>query len=347
MIIKELRAEGALADGVGFVSALVLPERGMMLAQLRGRLPDGREADIVTAPPALALADRFGGADDFAGNASFGFGGAILVPYANRVRGRAVAGRREIETTIGGKRVRLPANWRGKSPVAETYAMHGLILDRMFEVTADEVDTVEGVLSAGSFGGRWPSATDLTVEWRLSPGALELTVTATNAGDEVLPMGIGWHPYFALPSGDRRAARLHVAASSRVVVGDYDAVPPTGAIQPVAGSAYDFRSAGGALLGDTYLDDCFVDLDRRGGTAMATLVDPGSGLLIRVSAAAPPVRAFQVYAPPDQPFVAIEPQFNLADPYGREWHGGETGMVRLAPGQSTAYTARVGLSAAT
>jgi aldose 1-epimerase len=63
---------------------------------------------------------------------------------------------------------------------------------------------------------------------------------------------------------------------------------------------------------------------------------------LRVAARAPPVRAIQVYAPPDQPFVVIEPQFNLADPFGPQGPmTTDTGMQRLPPGASTAYEARL------
>jgi len=39
--------------------------------------------------------------------------------------------------------------------------------------------------------------------------------------------------------------------------------------------------------------------------------------------------------------VAIEPQFNLADPYGAEWRGRDTGMAAIPPGGSVTYEARV------
>jgi galactose mutarotase-like enzyme len=53
------------------------------------------------------------------------------------------------------------------------------------------------------------------------------------------------------------------------------------------------------------------------------------------------VRAVQVFAPPDKPFVAIEPQFNLANPYGGEWAGRDTGMALLPPGGKAIYDVRV------
>ena len=54
------------------------------------------------------------------------------------------------------------------------------------------------------------------------------------------------------------------------------------------------------------------------------------------------MKAVQIYAPPDQAFVVVEPQFNLADPYSDVWPAGtDTGMARLLPGAELAYEARV------
>ncbi len=39
--------------------------------------------------------------------------------------------------------------------------------------------------------------------------------------------------------------------------------------------------------------------------------------------------------------MVIEPQFNLADPYGTEWAGRDTGMTLLPPGAAATYEVRV------
>jgi len=337
-----LTAEDAATTGPAFIEATVLPGRGMMLLQARLRLASGEVVDAIAAPSLEEAARELdGGPDDFAGDKAFSFGGAILAPYANRIRGRPVEGIREIETDIAGRKVRLPRNWGGKAPGAEQYAMHGLILASAVPWMQPAVDRVTGRLAAGAFGGRWPGDTILTFEWALAGGALTLRVAAENAGAEPLPMGIGWHPYFALPSGDRRQAMLHVAAASRTLVNDYDEVLPTGALEPVAGGPYDFNAPGGRPLGGAYLDDCFTALRREGGLAFAEIRDPAAGLGLRIASPSPQVRAFQVYAPLDRAFVVVEPQFNLADPYGAAWRGRDTGMALIPPGGSVAYEAQV------
>lgn len=328
---------------VGIVSAQVAPGRGMLLLQARVRDGAGREHDLLATPPlAEALAALDGGPDDFAGNAAFSFGGAILAPYANRIRGRQHAATREIEARIGGRAVRLPANWSGKAPGAEPYAMHGLILGQAVRAFSQpEPGRLTGRLDAGDFGGRWPSRTEMTFDWRLADGGLELAVEARNVGDEPLPMGIGWHPWFALPSGDRTQARLRLPAARRTLVDDYDQVLPTGKTEAVAGTPYDFRA--GQPLGDLYLDDCFFDLARDiEGAVQMSVSDPAAGYGLRLTSRSPAIKAVQVYAPPDRALVVVEPQFNLADPFGDVWPKGfDTGMAWLQPGETVAYDCRV------
>ncbi|MGC8550804.1 MAG: hypothetical protein ACP5M4_14020 [Acidobacteriaceae bacterium] len=58
---------------------------------------------------------------------------------------------------------------------------------------------------------------------------------------------------------------------------------------------------------------------------------------MEVSALSPEIRAIPVYSPPNSHFVAVEPQYNLVDPFGKEGHGVNTGMVTLDPGKSTTW----------
>jgi len=340
--VAQLRAQDAPPAGPAFVEATVLPGRGMMLLQARLRLASGEVTDALFAPdPAAAARELDGGPEDFAGDKSFSFGGAILAPYANRIRGTPVEGVREIETQVAGHVVRLPRNWGGKAPRAEQYAMHGLILHAQVPWRQEAPDRVSGRLAAGDFGGRWPGRAVLAFEWRLDHGSLRLRVTAENPGAGPLPMGLGWHPYFALPSGNRTQARLRLAAASRTLVNNYDEVLPTGTVEAVAGGPYDFSAPGGRALGEAYLDDCFTDLVRERGAAVAEIFDPAADLGLRIASTAPQVRAMQVYAPPDKAFVVVEPQFNLADPYGPEWRGRDTGMATIPPGGSLVYEVAV------
>lgn len=136
-----------------FVDATFLPSAGLRLSNARGALPGLGTVDLL---------------DD-----SMSFGGAFLLPYANRVRGSLQSDGRTIATTVLGHRVHLPVNWRGQQPEAEPCAMHGLMYNTPMHVAERGADYVVAALDAGDFG---------------------------------------WHPYFSIPSGDRHNARLHIPA---------------------------------------------------------------------------------------------------------------------------------------
>ncbi|HWC00513.1 MAG TPA: aldose 1-epimerase [Bryobacteraceae bacterium] len=332
-----------------FLSAQILPGRGMNIFQIKAHLPVQGEISLIESPPVEEAARLMnGGPEDAYFSQSFSMGGAILAPFANRIRGKLSSDRKTLETKILDKTVRLDANWSGKKPGAEPHAMHGLILgspmDKVTLDTSPNEASVTGSLDAGDFGGHWLSKTALTIKATLHINAFRLDVTAQNTGTEDLPIGIGWHPYFVLPSGDREQARLRIPARQRALVNNYDDVFPTGELVAVGDTSYDFNMPGGARLGKMFLDDCFVDLQRNTeGHATADIIDPKGGYGLRIRALSPEISAFQAYAPPDKKFVAFEPQFNWADPYSKIWQGKDTGMKVLKPGESVTYSVQLEL----
>jgi aldose 1-epimerase len=332
-----------------FLSLQVLPGRGMNLFQIRAFVPGKGEINLISSPPLEEAAKLMaGGALDAYGNESFKLGGAILVPYANRIRGKLSPDGKTLETEIAGKPVTLPANWSGKNPGAEKHAIHGMILDAKFEdvkITSNAREShVEGTLHAGDFEGHWFSRADVNIRTTVRDTSVEMAVTVKNVGQEALPVGVGWHPYFAIPSGDRRQARLHVPAASRVLVNNDDDVFPTGKVVPTAGTTYDFTAPGGAPLEAQFLDESFTGLKRRAdGSVVTEVIDPASDYGLRVIAVSKEVQAIQTYSPADKSFVAIEPQFNLGDPYGKQWGKSNTGMVNVQPGDSVTYQVRLEL----
>lgn len=341
------RERNSQSEKPQILEAVVLPGRGINIFQLKAYVPFKGIVDVFEAPPiaaAPALFNEANQADDLNGNLSFKYGGAILVPYANRIRGTLRPKSNTIETSINGIRTELPANWTGKRPGAERHAMHGLILNsKADEVTLDssfERASATAVLKAGDFGDHWHSDTLLTITSNLTTAGFGLTVIAKNTGSQPMPIGIGWHPYFNIPSGNREQARLKIPGARRALVNNYDDVFPTGETEAVKGTAYDFTAP--RALGSLYLDDCFLDLSRGPkNVAVAELHDPAFDYGVRVTALSPEISAFQVYAPPGQSFVALEPQTNLADPYNPAWKGRDTGMLVLQPGESITYAVEI------
>jgi galactose mutarotase-like enzyme len=223
--------------------------------------------------------------------------------------------------------------------------MHGLIL----KAKTDDIrvtktaggEQVTGVIHAGNFGGHWLSKTDLVITITLTAGAVDASITAHNVGGEAEPIAIGWHPYFNLPSGDRTQARLHIPGSELAEVDGYDNVFPTGRLLPVEGTRYDLRAADGKTLGKEFFDDNWSHLTWQDGAITVKVIDPAAHYGVEIQGLSPEIKTIQAYAPPTAKFVAIEHQYNFADPFGKEWGKMDTGMVTLKPGQSTRWHVRL------
>lgn len=331
-----------------FLAATIVPGRGMAILQIKAYVPGKGEIDLLNSPPLPEAEQLLDQQDDEFGNQIFKIGGAILLPFANRIRGKVSPDGKTITATVGGKSVTLAANWSGNQPGAEKHAIHGLMRQSQFQnvqmQNGPKDSTVSAGLHAGNFDDHWLSATDVRVEVVLNHNEFDMTVTATNAGHEPLPMGIGWHPYFVIPSGDRQQARLHLPSTTRAVMNNYDDTFTTGQRVPVKGTAYDFSAPDGRPLGSQYLDDNFSNLQYNSqGETVSEIIDAKANYGLRLITLSPDIKSIQVYAPPQKNFIAIEPQFNLPDPYNKNWGSTNTGMVVLKPGQSVSWRVRLEL----
>ena len=347
-IVKLTRTPTSNGQKLEFLSAIILPGRGMNVFQITANLPGKGQIDVLASPSLNEAATKLnGGRGDEYGNASFSLGGAFLVPYPNRIRGKLSADGKTLTTEWHGKTITLPANWPGKSPGAEPVAMHGLITaSKTDDVNVQSVpdgQVVTGTIHAGDFGGNWLSKTDLAFKLTLTGDAFDAEITAKNVGDQDEPMAIGWHPYFNIPSGDRTQVRLHIPADQTAQVNNYNDVFPTGKLLPVKGTKYDFNAPDGKPLGTDFFDDNWSKLHRTEGAVDVRLTDPASNYGVHVQGISPEIKTVQMYAPPTKQFAAIEEQFNFADPFGKEWHGMDTGMVTLKPGQSVTWHVRLAL----
>jgi galactose mutarotase-like enzyme len=348
-VVKITRPATSNGQGMEFLSATVFPGRGMNVFQITANVPGKGEIPILASPTIEdAAAALNGGPADQNGNASFSFGGAFLVPYPNRIVGPLSPDGKSVITKWHGKTITLPANWHSSAdPTKDKHAMHGLILaDQSQDVATQNIpdgQSVTGIIHAGDFGGHWLSQTDLSFVIAITGPAVDCTIVAKNVGKDPEPMAIGWHPYFAVPSGDRKQALLHVPATKVAEINNYQDVFPTGDLMPVKGTKYDFTDPKGKALDDIYLDDNWSTLQRSDGAVDVTLADPASNYGVHILGLSPEIKTVQVYAPPTKQFTAIEEQFNFGDPFGKEWGSTNTGMVTLDPGKSVEWHVRLTL----
>jgi len=330
-----------------FTSITLAPGRGMEILQITANFPGKGNVDVLASPDLAGAKTRLDIDDDDFGDLGYRLGSAFLVPYPNRIRGKLSADGKTLTTEWQGRSLTLPANNIGHLPGAERHAMHGLIL----KAKTDDIRTkqysggsqVTGVIHAGDFGGHWFSKTDLVITITLAADAVDASIAAYNVGREAEPIAIAWHPYFNFPSGNRAQAKVRIPASTVAVVDNYDNVFPTGKILPVAGTRFDLRAAGGKLLGTEFFDDNWSHLDWKGGAVTVQIVDPAAHYGVNIEGLSPEIKTIQMYAPPDKSFVAIEHQYNFADPFGKEWVGMDTSMVTLKPGESTNWHVRLRL----
>lgn len=325
-------------------SVTLLPGRGMELLQITANFPGKGNVDVLASPDLAGAKEMLDGKDDANGDLGYRLGAAFLFPYPNRIRGKLSADGKMLTTEWEGRSITLPANNVGSKPGAERHAMHGLILKaKAQDVKVTKIpggEQVTAVVHCGDLGGHWFSKTDLDYTITLRADALDVVVVARNVGAAAEPVAIGWHPYFNLPSGDRTQVRVHIPGERQALVDNYDNVFPTGKLVPVAGQ-YDLRAADGKALDNNFYDDNWSKLDWKDGAVTVKVMDPKAHYGVAIEGLSPEIKTIQMYAPPTKQFVAIEDQYNFADPFGKEWHGMATGMVTLQPGQSTKWHVRV------
>ena len=330
-----------------FTSITVVPGRGMEILQITANFPGKGSIDVLASPDLAGAKKMFDVDDDDFGNLGYRLGSAFLVPYPNRIRGKLSADGKTLTTEWQGHAITLPDNNIGKLPTAERHAMHGLILTAKTEdLSVKQVaggQELSGIIRAGDFGGHWLSKTQLLITIRLTAGDVDVSIEAANVGSEAEPMAIAWHPYFNLPSGDRKQVRLSIPADKVAEVDNYDNVFPTGKVSPVDGTKFDLRGVSGAPLGDLFFDDNWSGLHWDKKEVTVRVMDLAAHYGVSIEGLSPEIKAIQVYAPPTRNFVAIEHQYNFGDPFGKEWGATDTGMVTLKPGQRTKWHVRLGL----
>ncbi len=246
------------------------------------------------------------------GEMAAGGRGQLLMPWPNRIRD----GRYE----FGGTDLQLPL-----TEPRRHHASHGLarwVAWSLEERSAGSVSLQYRLMAQTGY----PWTVDLHVLYDLSADGLTVTQTATNTGATPAPYGCGAHPYLSVGAGPVDGWELTLPAASRAVVDD--ALIPVGR-EPVAGTAYDFRTP--RRIGDLALDTAFTDLERDAADVVTvTLRDPGTGRGVALWGG-PGIRWLQVFTADGVPgtarrSLAVEPMTANADAF----RNGED-LIVLAP----------------
>ena len=332
-----------------FLSATLLPGRGMNVLQIKAFLPQKGEVQLLASPSMDEAASRMNGKGaDANGAESLAMGGAIEAPWAGKIFGTPEDDR--ISGTWNGRTIDLPAAHDNGVPVARG----GLLLRRKATTVKTNVmpdgGEADAVYDVGNFDGNWPSGMQLTTAIQLSSRSLDMKVVAHNTGREPQPVGIGWRPRFAVLNGDRGRLMLRLPSVTRTEIRDRRTGLPSGKLLSTVGTEYDFSGRTGVALGKLSLDDTFVHLRQAplDNGPVAELLDPTSNYGLRITMLSSSIKAVHVEALAGDNFVKVAPRFNYEDPFGREWPKDEdTGMVVLKPGQSAQWRIRLEIFALT
>ena len=261
------------------IELTVLPQRGARLHRLR---VDGH--DLLRTPDEARAYDA----------EPFFWGAFVMAPWCNRLTAEP--------TPFRGRKVDLPANFRDGS------AIHGQVYERAWNVDG------EGAFSVSAGGNGWPWPYRVGLELRvLDERTVRIEQSLANASDELMPGGLGIHPWFRRP--------VHVAVNGGAVhPTNSDRVPA----QPVSGSL-DLRRPKELPHG---LDGAWTELAQ----PAVELRWPQFGLraVMRVEGGQ---RYIVAASPPDVDAVAIEPQTHAAFGLGRLLSGEGGGLALIEPGE--------------
>lgn len=285
-------AAGTLADGTQ-VEAVTLSAKngvtarilsyGATLQKLSGPDRDGKQADVLLG---------YDDARDYAEHPNFF--GVTVGRYANRIAGG--------KFTLDGKAYQLPLNDKVNSLHGGTKGFD----KRPWRIVSIKDGSVTLALTSADGDQGYPGTLDVTVTYALSDdGALTISFGATT--DKPTIVNMTNHAIFNLAGeGSPMGAMGHRLTIPAKAITPVDAnLIPTGTLQPVAGTVFDFQR--GRVVGDGLRDgrDPQIVMGRgydhnfaldKGLTAtpglVARLEDPVSGRVLEVSSTEPGVQLY-------------------------------------------------------
>ena len=214
--------------------------------------------------------------------------GQALIPWPNRLA--------EGSYEFAGRKQQLPLTEPG-----EGNAIHGLVRWANWQVTELDSSSARLSLMLHPQAG-YPFTLALETDYTLDATGLTVRTRARNAGSEIAPYGVGFHPYITVGTDAIDEARLRVPATTRLELDERGI--PTGKRVAVDGSESDFRAL--RAIGSTKLDTAFGDLVRDSdGRARVRLEAPNGE------------RAVTVWLDEEHPYVMAFSGDDLPDPARR------------------------------
>ncbi|OWK34851.1 aldose 1-epimerase [Fimbriiglobus ruber] len=307
-----------LADASGAVRAEIWPFMGFNCLKWQVRGATGEWADVLYTAP-----------DWDTNPVPTRSGHPVLFPFPNRMAGG--------QFTFEGKEYQLPRN-----ETSGVHAIHGFTPRNPWRVVGTSTANATSASVTGQFSlatdlpaalDYWPGDIVISLTYTLSLTSLHVGAVVENPGPGPVPFGIGYHPYFCIPTAPGAAADDMVVWCPVSEVWESTAAIPTGKRLPIP-AEYDFRTA--RAVGPLVLDTLFTGLppakpDASGLTPIARLghkTAPGSVVV----AADEAFRDVLLFTPTHRHAVAIEPYTCATDAANLDAKGIDAGWRVLPPG---------------
>jgi aldose 1-epimerase len=237
-------------------------------------------------------------------------GGFPLFPFSGRIsEGRFV---------WNGHAVSLAPNF-----LPEPHAIHGQAWHAAWQVAEHGSDHARLVFDYRP--GDWPWAYRAEQYFTLRDDGLDLTLRLTNHGEDSMPAGLGWHPYFP-----RMDARVTVPVD-RVWTSDEGMIPNRLDVPAAGADVSEWR-----VVDELDLDNAFTVSDR-----LSCIEWPSRNLRVEMVSDAV-LGHMVIYTPKGQDFFCVEPVSHAPDAVNSQHPAELTGLHSLAPGET--LSARISLT---
>lgn len=231
-----------------------------------------------------------------------------MVPWCNRIASG--------QFRWGERMVRLTRNFH-----PEPHAIHGHGWQSVWRLAEWSPDRCVLVHRHNGAAPGWPWPYEARQDIRLTPDGCTITLSLTNLSAQMMPAGLGLHPYL------RRRPHSRIGFRSDGIVEVGEDLIPTGQQWRPAHFA-NFSADGGTALPNRLIDHCFTAWD-----GVASVQDDCGTITLEAEGAA----HLHLYAPEDPAILCLEPVNHLPD-------AANSGAMPLAvPGETVILTLRIGV----
>jgi len=248
--------------------------------------------------------------------------GVLLAPFPNRIKNG--------QYTFDGKTYQLPIN-RPK----ENNALHGFLYNEPFEVIENSTSSNNSILilqndyDGGIEGFPFKFKTTITYVWD-APYLLKVSIAVTNTDNKLMPLGLGWHPYFQFPQSINNIT-LKMDSKNKFLV-DGQMIPSL-ETEPYTSFIKTKK------IGAANFDDCF-ELNDINVAHQTVLTDKLNDISLTIEQDTSAFKYLQVYTAPARDCIAIEPMTCIPDAFNNQ-----LGLKKLKPNEiyNCTYTIRLKL----